>query len=158
MCSSSKRFVLLQILTTKCPDFEVHLLVYDELSRVTLRWYDPSILSEIVCLPLSKMNEEQQLFFIKQRDDYLRKANFIFDPKYKQNCDWHRPQNMTIGTATDESLRESSLSWTMNPGFPKVTNVDATENNISNTGRPIRLCTIKSSLPSISSGTLIIQY
>jgi hypothetical protein len=148
----SKRYVLLQILTTKCPDFEVHLLVYDNILASTFRWYDPSTLSEIICLPLSKIPTERHLFFIEQRDNYLKAANFIFDPKFKQYSDWHKPQLMTIGTATVDALRACSLSWTMNPGFPEVTNVDSTEHSISSKGRPIRLCTLKQSVPPTPSG------
>jgi hypothetical protein len=129
----SNRYVLLQILTTKCPDFEVHIIVYDEFLNITSRWYDVTNLSNVISLPLFEISQEKKLFYIKQRDDYLRAANFIFDPKFKQNCDWHKPQTMAVGTATVEALRASSLSWTMNPGFPDITNVDSTDVGISST-------------------------
>jgi len=140
----SNRYVLLQILTTKCPDFEIHLLVYDEVLDITYRWYEVSTLSEIIPLPLIEISKERKLFYIKQRDNYLREANFIFDAKFKQHYDWKKPHTMAIGTATVNTLRANSLKWSMNHGFPDVTNVDGMDLSLSSTGRPLRLCTLKS--------------
>jgi hypothetical protein len=125
---------------------------------MTSRWYELSTLSEIISLPLIEIGKERKLFFIKQRDNYLRDANFVFDPKFKQNCDWHKPQTMAIGTATVDALRANSLKWTMNPGFPNVTNVDSADFGLSSTGRKVRSCTLKQNStvsPSTTSGIQI---
>jgi len=134
--------VLLQLLTTQCKDFKVHALIYDEKLDVTLRWYEPSTLADIICLPLSNISFEKRQYYIKQRDAYLKSANFIYDPKYMQKCDWHRPESMIQGRSTQDIQHACSLSWTMNPGFPQVTGVvDQVE--IGRNGRPVRECTKK---------------
>jgi hypothetical protein len=124
-------------------------LIYDEKLDVTMRWYDPSSLSDIICLPLSDISVERRLYYIQQRDTYLQDANFIYDPKYLQKCDWHRPETMVQGRITQDIQHACSLSWTMNPGFPQVTSVVETVANGPN-GRPVRECTKK----NVQSGAI----
>ena len=145
---------MVQLLLTMCKDFELHCLIYDTELRICTRLYDSVGIAKIICIPNLVIESSLKTEIIAARDEYLKSANLIFDPKYLQPIDWKYPETCKSGVIQNPDKHQSFYSWSMIPGFPSMTSSaghslnETDEQEYTSTGRPKRQATVSSSTNS----------